>query len=232
MFNSIHHFRNRQKLETIILDMNKKGNISEPVLKGYKIYHFALLHKLRCAKHHIDRLETILKINPSDIIPASDEFMFAVNLSIDGYFHSCGSALDILAREVLIYFGQTLPPNVYFKTARDVLHSNRPADPILNKLQEPSWKSDFSNYRNASTHEIIIASAYSINVQLNGDVEEKTIILPLPDDPRIDPANRTYNKNTNLLKYSTDNLRKVISLINQIYGEIYDRARTNNGFPI
>jgi len=232
MFSPIHQFRNCVRLETIIPQLNKQGLVSVPVLQGYKIYHFALLHKLRCAKHHVDRLEGILRLNPSDVIPASDEFMFMVNLSIDGYFHSCGSALDILAREVLIYFGQALQPTVYFETARTILAANRHGDPIINRLQDPPWRAEFKDYRNASTHEMIIALKYSINVQLNGDLEEKTIILPLPDDPRIDPATRTYIRNPNLLKYSIDNLRRILSLINQIYGEIAERAKTGGRLPL
>jgi len=232
MFNPIHQFRNCAKLEATILELNKNGLVSASVFQGYKIYHFALLHKLKCAKHHVDRLEAILRLNPSDIIPASEEFMFTVNLSLDGYFHSCGSALDILAREILLYFGQTLPPNVYFETAKGILNRNRPADPILHRLQDPPWKTEFKDYRNASTHEIIIASSYSINVKLDGDVEEKSIILPLPDNPRIDPTRRTYNNNPDILRYSINNLRRIISLINQIYGEIYDRAKSNNRLPL
>jgi hypothetical protein len=232
MFNPIHQFRNCSRLETIISELNKQGLCSGTVYQGYKIYHFALLHKLRCAKHHVDRLAEILRINPGNVIPASDEFMFSVNLSIDGYFHSCGSALDILAREILIYFGQTLPANIYFHTAHEIINRNRPGDPILQRLVDPPWKAEFSDYRNASTHEIIIALSYSINIQLNGDTEEKTIILPLPDDAHIDPIRRKYNRNPDVLRYCIINLRRVISLINQIYEEIIVRARTANNMPI
>jgi hypothetical protein len=229
MFDPIHQFKNCTKLENIISTLNKGGLVSEAIFQNYKIYHFALLHKLKCAKHHVETLETILKKGE---ISASDEFMFAVNLCIDGYFHSCGSALDILAREVLIYFGETLPLYVYFKTARQVLTISRPTDPILPKLQDPPWKDEFKDYRNASTHEMMIALAYNINVQLDGDVEEKTIILPLPDDPRIELAKRTYNRNPNLLKYCIYTLRRIISLINQIYKDLYDGAKSNNGLPL
>lgn len=232
MFDPIHQFRNCIRLENIISNLHRRGLVSESVLQGYKRYHYALLYKLKCAKHHIDRLETILRLNPSDVMPASDEFMFSVNLSIDGFFHSCGSALDILAREVLIYFGETLPTIVYFKTAREILNDNRSTDPILPRLQDPSWKEEFFDYRNASTHEMIIASSYSINIQLDGDIEEKTIIFPLPDDPRLEPSRNTYNRNPNLLIYCINTLRRIISLVNQIYGEIYDRARTSNILPL
>jgi hypothetical protein len=232
MFNPIYQFKNCLKLESQILDLERNGRIPISIIQGHKTYHYALVHKLKSAKHNLDRLETVLKRNPSEILLASSDFMFAVNLSIDGYFYSCGSALDILAREVLTYFGEPLPTLVYFNTARDKLTQNRPLDTIILKLQEPSWKLEFSNYRNALTHEIIIASSFSINVQSSADAQETTIILPLPDDPRIEPSVRTYERNPDVLKYVKDNLRRIISLVNKIYGEIFERARTTGSFPL
>ena len=232
MFSPIHQFNNCTRLRNIILELSRNGQITAGVMQGYKTYHYALLYKLKCAKHHLDRLETVLKANPSDILSESSDFMFSVNLSIDGYFYSCGSALDILAREVLIYFGESIPDVVYFQTARQILSRSRPTDQILARLQEPSWRTEFSNYRNALTHEIIIASSFSINVQRSGDAQETIIIFPLPDDPRIETANRTYSRNPDVLKYAKENLRRIISLVNQIYGEVVERARTSGRLPL
>lgn len=232
MFTPIHQFRNCTRLEAIIAELCKNGQITNEVIQGHRTYHYALIYKLQCAKHHLDRLETILKANPSDILSVSSDFMFSVNLSIDGYFYACGSALDILAREVLIYFGERLPGDVYFQTALQNLSRNRPGEHILTRLQEPSWKPEFSNYRNALTHEIIIASSFSINVQRSGDAQETIIVFPLPDDPRIELSRRTYNRNPDVLKYAKDNFRRIISLVNQIYREVFGRARTLGRLPL
>lgn len=233
MFNPIHQFKNCTRLESCISGLIKPGLVPDHLIQGYKTYHYTLIYKLKCAKHHLDRLEILLKANPSEILSSSSDFMFAVNLSIDGYFYACGSALDILARELLIYFGEPLPTtSVYFRTVREILSKNRPLDPIILKLQDPSWKDEFSNYRNALTHEIIIASTYSINVQSSGDAEETTIILPLPDDPRIQVSDRTYERNPDILKYVKENLRRIISLVNQIYGEIFKRASSAGKLPL
>jgi hypothetical protein len=114
----------------------------------------------------------------------------------------------------------------------EILNRSRPTDQILARLQQPSWRAEFSKYRNALTHEIIIASSFSINVQRNGDAQETIIVFPLPDDPRIETAMRTYIRNPNVLKYAKDNLRRIISLVNQIYGEVFERARANRRLPL
>lgn len=231
MFRPLHQFRKCRQLESIIL--GGQCQISDYVKKGFNIYHYALIHKLKCANHHLERLEITLKTSSaSEVLSASSDFMFAVNLSIDGYFYSCGSALDILAREVLVYFGETLPPIVYFKTASEILTNNRPGDTLLSKIAEPSWKGEFSNYRNALTHEIIVALKYTIDVQRSGDAEERRIILPLPDDPRIEPPLRTYERNRDVLKYVKENFKRILSLINQIYEEIYRRTISSGRLPL
>jgi len=232
MFQHIHRFINCRKLESLISELEVSGKITDQILKNYKIYHFSLLQKLKSAYYFLDRLEIILESTPGDILETTSEFMFEVNLCIDGYFYNCGSALDILAREVLTYFGETLPDTVYFRTGREMLRNNRPNDPILNKLEDPPWKEEFSKYRNALTHEIIMATSFSINVQSSGDAQKTTIILPLPDDPRIEPEARTYDRNPDVLYYMEKNFKRLISLINQIYGEIYERGKNTGRLPL
>jgi len=153
-------------------------------------------------------------------------------MSLDGFFYFGGSALDILAREVLSYFGISLPTNVYFEKAREIISNNRPGDLILNRLNNPTWKSDFSMYRNASTHELIIAKQFNINVCMDGATQKQTIILPLPDDPRVDPDDRTFRRYPNVIDYCKSHMRRLLKLINTIYGDIYTRAACNSRLPL
>ena len=76
--------------------------------------------------------------------------------------------MDIIAREVLIYFDIALPDTVYYYTARTILLTQRTGDSLIPRLDNPGWKDEFSNYRNALTHEVLIARNYNINVNDNG----------------------------------------------------------------
>lgn len=233
MFRPYHTFANCGQLENKIAQLREAGLIGGQVLNGYNIYHHALVHKLKCALHHTERLaDKLLNSSPSDVLATSSDFVFAVNMSIDGFFYAGGSALDILAREILTYYGETLPALVYFKTARERLSISKPGDDILIKLDDPSWKEEFTNYRNSSTHELILATNYSIHVTSTGDTSRQEIVLPLPDDPRVAPTSRTYTNNPNVLIYTRDHLRRLLSLINQIYGRILNRIDTVGRLPL
>ena len=233
MFSPYHQFSNCRKLENIITALNTQGKISREVFIAFNRYHFALVHKLKCAKSQVDNLDSLLSTTSSqEIISDSSYFIFQANMSLDGFFYFSGSALDILAREILSYFGISLPTNVYFEKARQMISNNRPEDLILNRLTDPPWKSDFSMYRNALTHELIIAKQFNINVQLDGATQKQTLILPLPDDPRVDPDDRTFRKYPDVIDYCKSHIRRLLKLINAIYGDIYTRAVNNSRLPL
>jgi len=233
MFSPYHQFPNRRRLENIVDTLNTQGNISQDVFRAFKRYHFALVYKLKCAKSHVDNLNSLLSTPPlEEIVSDCSNFIFHVNMSLDGFFSSGESALDILAREVLSYFNETLPTNVYYSKARNIISRTRPGDPILSRLNDPSWKSDFSMYRNTGTHELIIAEQFSINLNRRGATQENTLILPLPDDPRIDPNERTFRKHPDVIDYCESHMRRLLSLINTIYGDIYKRVVSNSRLPL
>jgi hypothetical protein len=153
-------------------------------------------------------------------------------MHIDSFFYFGGSALDILAREILVYFGIPLPQNVYFLTAREKIEEIRPEDPIIPPLQDSPWKDEFSNYRNSATHELLFVDRIDIRLKhIGGDVK-KEVIPPLPDDLRVPQLDRTYERNKNVIAHCKTQLKRIISLANQIYGEIADRIRINNLLPI
>jgi len=199
MFSPYHQFPNNKRLEDIIKSLKLQGNVSQDVFKAFNRYHFSLVYKLKCAKNQVDNLNSFLSTPPlEEIVSDCSIFIFQVNMYLDCFFYFGGSVLDILAREVLSYFNETLPTKVYYSTARNIISSRRPGDPILSKLNDPSWKSDFSMYRNTGTHELIIAEQFSINLNRRGETQENKLILPLPDDPRVDPNERTFRKYTDV----------------------------------
>ena len=231
MFSPYHRLKNCKKLEKWIIDNQSTGSISDDVINGYNRYHFALVHKLKSANIHLDNF--IETLNNTDLaLSESESFLLNANLYLDSFFYCCGSALDILAREILIYFNIPLPRNVHFSTAREKLSQNRPTDPLLSKLADPTWKADFSNYRNALTHEVLLVMEFNIQVNLHGIEQHRSIRIPLPDDPRVNIPQRTSNRYHDSADYCKTSFKRLLSLVNTIYGDIVVRATTTNVLPL
>lgn len=232
-FTSYHRFGNEPALIRIIERLHYDGTIVDPIYENFYRHHSALIHKLKSALYNVIQLK--IKLTNTEIQEAADtsgNFLFETNMYIDGYFYNCGSALDILAREILVVFNETMPSKVYFNTAYSVIKSTRPSDPILIRLNHPSWKDEFSNYRNALTHELLLAATYSINIETRGPKQSHMIVFPLPDNPRAILDSRTYQNNGNVLLYVEENFKRVLRLINGIYGEIINRAKVSNSLPL
>lgn len=233
MFSPYHKFNNCQKLEKWFDNHLTSGSISDDVISGHNRYHYSLIHKLKSASFHLENLNDILlNTDASTVLPNSEEFLQKVNMSLDSFFYCCGSAMDILAREVLVYFNIPMTGNVYFNTAHNQISRARPRDSILSKLENPPWKPEFSDYRNALTHEVLIAGNFSIQFIANGRTHQKKIVFPLPDDPRAEIQSRTFRRNDDALVYCKTTFGRLLSLINQIYGEIENRAKTSNRLPL
>lgn len=229
MFSPYHAFGNCRRLADAI----ENNTTTDEVRQGYNRYHFAVIHKLKCVNYYLARLKNILAAPaPEDIVPPAREFLFSINRIIDGYFQSAGSALDILAREILTYFGETPPNNTYFQAARSVLNRNRSGDPLLLRLADPPWRNDLSTYRNALTHELIIAASYNVNVNIDGPNENVRVVIPLPDNPRMGALQRTFNRHPDVEQYTKQLFGRILRLINPIYGEIAQRANTQRAFPL
>lgn len=231
MFQPYHGFTNCRRLETLIKQLGQSGNVPEGLSKRYKTYHFSLIYKLKCARYYLEKLE--VKLSSSAEAAASPvDFMFEVNMSIDGFFYSCGSSMDILAREVLTYYDIPLPQRVYFETAREEIRNRDANDSLLPKLEDKPWRSEFQNYRNALIHELIIALNWSLDYRANGDEFESTIKIPLPDDPRVDPPLRTFERNPDALVYAKNQFKRLLKLISPVYSELIRRIRSNGRLPL
>lgn len=233
MFSPYHRMAHCQRLQRTISEFHENGNIPQIIFGQHKRYHYSLLHKLKSAKKHLENLQDVLEnTEVSAVVGNSNDFINEVNMHIDSFFYCCGSAMDILAREVLIYYNIPLPNRVYFKTARDQINTIRPGDALLPRLQDPSWEQEFKDYRNSLTHEVLIGTNFNISVNADGGRSQTLIVYPLPDNPRADIEARTFRTNPNAFEYCKTTFTRLLTLINTIYGEINTRATTNGFFPI
>ncbi len=232
-FRKYHRFQNRATTEFLVRDYKEGGNITEEAFNNFHRYHPAMIHKLRSAMYHLDSLTE--KLSMMDVQEAADttsEFMFEVNMYIDGFFYNAGSSMDILARIVLAMFGQPLTGNIYFNTAHDRLSRERPGDDILSRLEQPNWRPEFSTYRNTLTHELILAAKYHIDIDNTGAEPVTQIVFPLPDDPRAQPIARSYRRNPNVVDYMKRHFIRILSMGNIVYGDIARRARDSGRLPL
>ena len=232
-FRPYHRFQNRASLETVITELKAVGNITDTVYNGFHRYHPAMMHKLRSAKYYVDNLtEKLSTTNVQEAADATSDFMFEVNMFIDGFFYNAGSSMDILARVVLTLFGQPLTGNIYFNTAHTRINQAKPNDPILPRLELPPWRQCFLDYRNTLAHELILASKFHIDIDNTGPKQVTRIVFPLPDDPRAEPTARSYKQNPNVVDYATNHFRRILSMGNIIYGDIVTKARASGALPL
>lgn len=223
-FSPYHRFAECGRLERKVAQCYREGSILDEPYREHARYHHTVLHKLRSARYSLDKLRDTLSTTPVDVAvdPASD-FHFEVNRLVDSYFYSCGSALDVFAREVLVIFGEQLPDKVYFRKAYEVLQQSRPGDAFLSRIEIPTWKSEFSDYRNTLTHELILAPTFTVLVDNSCGSPTAVIVFPLPDDPRAAPHERSYRRNCDVVDYLDNNLKRVLRLINAAYLDLRGR---------
>ena len=232
-FRKYHRFQNRASLEKLVACLKASGSITDDAFNSFHRYHPAMMHKLRSAMYHLDSLTE--KLSTTDVQEAANptsDFMFEVNMYIDGFFYNAGSSMDILARVVLALFGQPLTGNIYFQAAHERLNRTRPGDVILPRLVQPTWRREFSNYRNTLTHELILAPKFHIDFDNTGVERETQIVFPLPDDPHAEPVTRTYRHNPNVVDYIKTHFGRILRLGNVVYGDIAKRARATGALPL
>jgi len=230
---TLHRFQNCKRLERCMERLEHSGSVPGGVKAAYQAYHFALVHKLRSAERNLIGLEQVLKsYSAPTTATGAPQFLFEANMYLDGFFYCGGSAFDILAREVLSYFGILPTGNVYYGHAKAELHANRPGDPLLPRLGDPPWKDSFSHYRNTLTHELLLATNYTISVRLDGRSVQQQAVVPLPDDPRVPAGSRTYDENPDAAEYIRNHFRRLVSHINAIYGELEPRMNTKGSLPL
>ena len=158
------------------------------------------------------------------------DLVHKANFFFDGFVHCIGSSMDVFAREVLSYFDVALPPRVYYYTAHRILAHRRPGDPILRYLEDPSWRTEFSDYRNACTHELIVSPQYTMAVYVGGPEMKRSLAIPLPDDPRGDRNH--HGRNPRIEEYCERTLKRSLRHFNIAYGQIGTRIRAAGRLPL
>ena len=232
MFQPYHEFGNCKRLENKIEQLYDSGQAPNHIYRGFCRYHFALIFKLRCAKYHIDCLKSILNNPPNSDAIDTISLMHDINMHFDGFLYSVNGALDILSREILTYFDIQYQGDFYFTTARTQLTNNRAGDVLIDRLDTPAWKEEFSEYRNVSTHELLIAIDIQLSIRHLGNTRTTKIKVPLPDNPRCDEETRTHNKNPDTLAYCEATFKRVLRFISPIYGDLYSRINRQGQLPL
>jgi hypothetical protein len=229
-FQPYHSFSGCVQLEREVEGLADNA-VTPEVLERFHTHHFSLIHKLRAALKHLEDLEEYLS-RQDTLEEEPVEIVFMVNLHFDGFTHSLGSALDILAREVLGYFDLIPNTNVYYWTARSELNQHRPGDVLIPRLQDPAWLQEFKDYRNTGTHESIIGTRFDQAFEMRGNVHTTRLKFPLPDDPKIPQSERTYLSNPDIVEYCNSIFKKSLRLINPVYVDIRARIRTAQSLPL
>lgn len=232
MFSPYHTFGYCSRLRTSIDRLNTAGLVPHDILTDHNKYHYSLTHKLSSAKFHLENLKDVLNNTDPAIVVNSAEFTNVVNTHLDSFFYCCGSALDILAREVLTYYNIALPSRLHFHNARQLLNRYRAGNALINRLDNPNWKDEFSNYRNALTHELLIGTVYNIQINNTGPELQRVIKFPLPDNPRLNVNLRTYNRNQDAYLYCERTFIRIITLINTIYRELNTQIIATGRLPL
>lgn len=231
MLTPIHDFHGCRDLRKEIEKLKKRDSIPEAILRHHQTYHYTLFYKLKGAKFHLERFRELLETF-RDREFETEEFLFRANLNLDGFFYKTGSTMDILSREILSYFNIPLPRTVYYRTARELIATIRPSDPILPGLRDPAWKGYFTLYRNAITHEMLITEQCLPGSSPDEDAKNGYVKVGLPDAPRENAAERSFGKNPDALSYCFDILTSIISLINDIYSGIAERIAATGKLPL
>lgn len=228
-FEPHHGFTACSRLERKVDTLRAATNVSNQCYDAYAKYHFSLLHKLQSARYHVDTLKSYLSSqNAQQLDPHL--VVYRVNFHFDGFLHVLGSALDILAREIISYYGPLPPGNIYHHTAFQFLTANKPGDALLPLLAQPAWKQEFGDYRNTATHESLIGTSYTVSVEVVGKNAIKRIVFPIPDDPRAPVL--TFQRNKDIVEYCERTFKRVLSHVNQLYNHIEQRATAANALPL
>lgn len=155
------------------------------------------------------------------------------NLYIDGYFSSVSSIFDSLLHEVNVVFKLVDPEkDIYWHTMLDEFQnacSNSEFYKFLIKRKPKRWWQTLDSFRNALTHESVIAT----NIDTSTDVlsgTEKLQRIPLPDDPKKRPF--TYQKGRELKDFIEKFNEKVLPVLEQCYKKIFRDLKKSGKLPI
>lgn len=158
------------------------------------------------------------------------------NLYIDGYFMSVMSIFDSLAHEVNSLFKfLSSDPNtkIYFYTIFKEFKQKMPNSEFYKYTSEillkKRWWKTLGKFRNAITHEAIIAK--NIDTTFDATVGKETLKkIPLPDNPQKRPF--TYKKNYELQSFIKNFHKNIQSSIEKCYKKLTKDLENSKKLPI
>jgi hypothetical protein len=231
MFSPHHRMEECHKFTEIIKSIKATINPSDLIIEDTIRYYDSLVHKLKSANKNREAFsDLITNAKPENI---DESFLFNANHYADGFFYCCGSAIDILARLVLLVFGDPLSGDVYFAEAKRKIAISHPGNNIIPKLDSPGWKPKFSEYRNALTHEILVVDIVNTTMKFsNISGKEFKVVIPFPDDPRKRPTERTYEGIRDGNDYMRKTFKSFLSFINIIFKELNNQLKATSSYPL
>ena len=238
-------------------DEQLKEKVEEFYLKNRKsirkwdfnIFHFSVQQKLWEASFYVEQIENFnaesfaysqtagLTTGTATIIYGLDKDAISryCNLFIDGYFMSVMSIFDSLAHEVNSLF-KIIPSKpdtrIYISTIIKELKKAIPNSEFYkytSKVTKKRWWKTLENFRNAITHEVIIAK--EIETSYDATVGKETLKkIPLPDNPKRRPF--TYKRNYELKNFIENFHKNVPLTLEQCYKNLLKDVEKSKKIPI
>ncbi len=237
----------KEKIE-YYYNRNKKSIIKS----NFDIFHFSVQQKLWESKHYRNGIANFYENdfayydNQGETIQTATisaglnlnklEITRYCNLYIDGYFMSAMSIFDSLAHEVNTLFKfLSSDPNtkIYFYTIINEFKQKMPNSEFYKYTSEilakKRWWKTLGKFRNAITHEAIIAK--EIETSFDATVGKETLKkIPLPDNPKIKPFK--YEKGYELQSFIENLHNNIPSTIESCYKKLIKDLENSKKLPI
>jgi len=217
--------------------------------KDFDIFHCSVQQKLWEANFYSDQIknfnaESFTYSQTTDLTTGTATIIYGLdkdaiskycNLFLDGYFTSVMSIFDSLAHEVNSLF-RILPSNhdtkIYISTIIKKLKEKMPNSEFykyISKIIKKRWWRILENFRNAITHEVIIAKEIEISYDatLGKEVLKK---IPLPDNPKR--RSFTYKKEYELKSFIETFHKDVWPILEHCYKRLIKDLEKSNKLPI
>ena len=220
------------------------------IKSDFDIFHFSVQQKLWESNYYINEIKNFSgdnfaysetlgeKTQTVTVIMSLDKVEIAryCNLYIDGYFMSVMSIFDSLAHEVnsLFKFLSSYPnTKIYFYTIFKEFEQKMPNSEFYKYTSEilsnNGWWKTLGKFRNAITHEAIIAPEIETSFDLT--VGKETLKkIPLPDNPQKRPF--TYKKNYELRSFIENFHKNITSSIERCYKKLTKDLENSKKLPI
>lgn len=215
----------------------------------FDIFHFSVSQKLWEANYYDSQIDNFRGDNyyyPSSPGPQSqsvtvisgldkNEIARFCNMFIDGYFMSVMSIFDSLAHEINVVFrlfSYKEKKKIYFYTIEKELkkrHSSSEFYKCISRIIKKRWWKDLEKYRNAISHEAIVAK----NIDTSFDVttgRESLKRIPMPDNPKNRPF--SYKKGFEMKTYIEKFHRNISPALDQCYKKLLTDLLKENRLPI